>query len=209
MPKRGASPRTRARYAASWRANSSQHGSDTTAASIPPLASSARAASAAPSSEPLAISVACRTPEAASATRYPPRATALLPGAARTAAWATAESRITLGPSAWRSASSRHSAASTAQPGRNTSRPGIARRLASCSSGWSIGLEATADSPSSVSSCTTWQPVRAARRSAGRIRSAATVGQAATGMVPPCSASPIASMLMPCSRPSQSRCRPS
>ena len=72
------------------------------------------------------------------------------------------------GASRCSSASCQHSTVSTASHGRNTSRFGIARSAARCSTGWWVGPS----SPSPIESCViTWMtrsPISAARRIAGR-----------------------------------------
>ena len=72
------------------------------------------------------------------------------------------------GPSAWRSASSQHSAVSTASAGRNTSMFGIARRLARCSTGWCVGPSSPSPIESWVATKITRWRISAASRSAGR-----------------------------------------
>ena len=121
-------------------ANSSQHGIDTTAASMPSLASRPRASTARPTSEPVARMVTSRALPAVSARTYAPLAQRF------SSVWAVrrfaTDCRVSAsndGASPERTASSQHSAVSTPSAGRNTLRLGMARRLASCSTGWCVG----------------------------------------------------------------------
>ena len=68
IPTRSTEPSTGARALSSMAANSSQQGRDTTAAGMPSSASRRRASSATATSDPDAISVACRGPSASAST---------------------------------------------------------------------------------------------------------------------------------------------
>ena len=72
------------------------------------------------------------------------------------------------GASGVRSAISQHSSVSIASAGRNTCRPGIARRLARCSIGWWVGPSSPRPIESWVSTWTGAIPISAARRRALR-----------------------------------------
>ena len=86
----------------------------------------------------------------------------------RTAAVFWRDRAMTEGVARAETASFQHSAVSTASAGRKTRRLGMARREATCSTGWWVGPSSPTPMESCVITWTTRAPIRAPRRMAGR-----------------------------------------
>ena len=169
---------TDSRYSASCSSNHSRHGTDTTRALMPSSFSVARASTAICTSEPVARKMTSGVPFGASASTYAPLATCF--AEANTSPLARSSPRSNTGMfwrvSAIPAGPLRRSrivfqayAVSLASPGRTMSRPGIARRVASCSIGWWVGPSSPRATESCVQTKIDGAFMSAARRTAGRM----------------------------------------
>ena len=142
----------------------------TTRAAMPGVPSRSAASTASPTSEPVAISVTASRRRGLA--QHVARRAAASRGAKSAGRSSTAvfwrQSAISVGPSLRSSASPHAAAVSRPSAGRTTSRLGIARSAARCSTGWCVGPSSPTKMQSCVNTHTTGSFMSADSRIAGR-----------------------------------------